>query len=312
MQFASQIAAPVPPGAQTVRVTSSTGAALNYSASAATTTCGNGWLVLGGTTTGTTDGQFTVSVNPSGIAAGSQCTGSVSISGTNPASGNNAPNSPVTIPVTLYVSNSALLVVSPTALSYTAPVGGAANPQTITVSSTSGTEQLNYTVSFASNPVGSNWMSLNTLSGSTAPGHQYHHRLGSPGSAFSGHLHRFRHYFRDHHRRRCGRRQSHHRSRHPAGHRRCDGGQPRFAHLQPDGGGSAPATQSLAVTSTGGSINYTVATSTGGTGNWLSATPASGSTPGTITVAANGANLPRVPTPDRSPSAPPPPIPATA
>ena len=169
MLFANQIGASATP-TKTVSVSTSTGAALNYAATASTSTCGNGWLILGGTTTGATNGSFTVSINPAGIAAGSQCSGSVSISATNAVSGNTAPNSPVTIPVTLYVSNSALLMVNPTALSFTAPVSGTASPQAITVSSTSASQQLNYTVTFASNPAGSNWLSVNTLSGSTAAG----------------------------------------------------------------------------------------------------------------------------------------------
>ena len=56
-------------------------------------------------------------------------------------------------------------------------------------------------------------------------------------------------------------------------------------------GGSAPATQSLTVSSAAGSagVPFTVATTS--TGNWLSVSPASGTTQATLTVSVNQANL---------------------
>ena len=102
--FADQIGQ-VAPAAQTVNLTSSTGAALNYAATASTTTCGNSWLLLGGITSGSTNGTLTIAVNAAGLAAGSQCDGSVVVNATIASSGAAAPNSPLTIPVHLYVSS---------------------------------------------------------------------------------------------------------------------------------------------------------------------------------------------------------------
>ncbi|HEY1339334.1 MAG TPA: hypothetical protein VGF59_17595, partial [Bryobacteraceae bacterium] len=72
--FPAQIGQSVPP--QQVKVSSSTGLALSYAATAAmasSTACGNSWLTLTDATSGNTDGSFTVSANPTGIAAGTTC-----------------------------------------------------------------------------------------------------------------------------------------------------------------------------------------------------------------------------------------------
>ena len=63
-----------------------------------------------GHTSSTTPDSFTVSVNPAGVPAGAN-TGQISIATTDPATG--ASLGTVTIGVTFYVSNSALLVVNP-------------------------------------------------------------------------------------------------------------------------------------------------------------------------------------------------------
>jgi hypothetical protein len=52
-------------------------------------------------------------------------------------------------------------------------------------------------------------------------------------------------------------------------------------------GGTAPAAQSFAVSSSGSALSYTVATSA----TWLSATPASGTTPGNVSVSVNPQSL---------------------
>jgi len=52
-------------------------------------------------------------------------------------------------------------------------------------------------------------------------------------------------------------------------------------------GGSAPAAQSIALSSSGSAVSYTTATSA----TWLSATPASGSTPATVSVSVNPSGL---------------------
>jgi uncharacterized protein (TIGR03437 family) len=57
-------------------------------------------------------------------------------------------------------------------------------------------------------------------------------------------------------------------------------------------GGTAPASQTVSVTSTGAPLSFTAAASTAsGAGNWLTVTPTSGTTPATLTVSANPSGL---------------------
>jgi uncharacterized protein (TIGR03437 family) len=93
------------PGAQTVSLATSSGVPVYYAATASTF-----WMTLVGHASGTTPDSFTVSVNPAGVPAGAN-TGQISIAVTNAATGDSLGT--VTIGVTLYVSNSALLVVNP-------------------------------------------------------------------------------------------------------------------------------------------------------------------------------------------------------
>jgi uncharacterized protein (TIGR03437 family) len=289
MVFANQIGQN-PPATQNVKVTSSTGGALNYAVTSTTSSCNNSWLVLGGTTSGTTDGTFTVSVNAAGIAAGTTCSGTISIAATNAVTGAAAPNSPVSIPVSLYVSNNALLLVNPSALSFTAPVSGSAPSQSITLGSTSTTEQLNYTVAFAPDN-GGNWLFLNTQGGTTAPGSNVIGVTVMPGLLSAG-LYTGKITI--------------------TATSSVNGAVPDSPVVIPVNlqitagtmsvtptsltfsqtlGGSVPAAQTFTVSSSGSPLGFTIATSTGGTGNWLTATPATGNTPGTISVSLDGSKL---------------------
>jgi len=56
-------------------------------------------------------------------------------------------------------------------------------------------------------------------------------------------------------------------------------------------GGTAPAAQSVSVTSTGAALSFTAAASTSSGSNWLSVSPTTGSTPATLTVSVNTAGL---------------------
>src|SRR5262249_29677025 len=85
LSFPYQIEQSVP-GRQLLRASSSTGATVNYTATIAQTTCtGSNWLLVNGGTaavTGSTDsGTLVVSVNPSGLAAGT-CTGNITFAAT--------------------------------------------------------------------------------------------------------------------------------------------------------------------------------------------------------------------------------------
>jgi len=172
LSFPFQIGQSTPAG-QLINVTSSTGAPLNFTATTSQTTCtGSNWLVLNGNpgapASGSTSAQLSVSVNPAGLAAGT-CTGSISIAATVTSTGVAAVNSPTVIPVTLTVSNSALIVLTPNAPPvFNVPVGSQSSAQqNITIGSTSPTDQLNYNLTFSTSTGGS-WLFVGPLSGSTA------------------------------------------------------------------------------------------------------------------------------------------------
>jgi uncharacterized protein (TIGR03437 family) len=132
--FAYQIGQQAP-AVQTVTLTSSNGAPLNYSATATTATTPM-WLIPTGQTSGTTNNSFTVSANTSGLSANTY-TGQIAIAVTNPATG--AALATVNIPVTLYVGANALLLVNPSQpLVFTAQAnsGQPASPQYVTLAST--------------------------------------------------------------------------------------------------------------------------------------------------------------------------------
>ncbi len=177
LTFASQIGqAPVATSqtSQTIVVASSTGATLNYVATAATSPAGGTWLVLSGNTTASTNNSFTVSVVPGALTAGTY-TGTITITATNPATGNTAINSPLQIPVTFYVSSSPLLVVTlpgtpPSQPVFTAQVNGASPAtQAVTLLSTNPAVTLSYTVTYTTTS-GANWLFATPLSGTTSPG----------------------------------------------------------------------------------------------------------------------------------------------
>ena len=291
MLFADQIGQ-VAPAAQTVNLTSSTGAALNYAATVSTTACGNSWLLLGGITSGSTNGTLTIAVNAAGLAAGSQCDGSVVVNATIASSGAAAPNSPLTIPVHLYVSSTPLLTVSLSAVNFTAQVSGAApTAQTIAVNSTSLTEPLHYSVAFSTANGGNNWLFVGPLSGTTQAGSNAVTVSVLPGllsaGTYTGSI--------------------------TVTATTTSGGAvadspitiPVSFTVTPGNlsvnqtslsftqtlGGSTPAAQTVKVTSSGQTLAYAATVSTGGTGDWLSVAPASGSTPGSLKVSVDGSKL---------------------
>jgi uncharacterized protein (TIGR03437 family) len=150
------------PAVQAVRLTSSTGLALSYTVTTATP-----WLTLGGQTLGSTEGLFTVQANPLSLQAGTY-DGSIIISATNPQTGVTVPNSPITIPVKLYVSASPLVLASPTALQFTAQVGGSTqiSPQGISLNSTSQLEQVQFRTEVITD-TGGTWLFAQPQVGST-------------------------------------------------------------------------------------------------------------------------------------------------
>ena len=150
----------VGPGAQVIELGTTTGAALNYSVTSASTNGGD-WLSIipSGTSTPATISVFASTAN---IAAGTY-DGSITVTATNPTTGEPAPNSPLIIPVKFFVSNNALLNVSKQALSMSS-VNGAVATDTISLTSTS--DQLSFTVAFTT-ASGGNWLTLGPASGTT-------------------------------------------------------------------------------------------------------------------------------------------------
>jgi uncharacterized protein (TIGR03437 family) len=150
------------PGAQTVTLTSSNGAPLNYSATTTTS-----WLILTGQTSGTTSNVFTVSANTSGLSANTY-TGQITITPTNPATG--ATLAPVGITVTLYVSTNPLLLVTPaTPVVFTvqASSGLASQSQSYTLTSTNPADQLTLSVGQPQTGSGGNWLFASAVPTST-------------------------------------------------------------------------------------------------------------------------------------------------
>jgi hypothetical protein len=142
------------PAAQNVKVTS-TGAALNY----AVTTSGGSWLSAS-PATATSPGTEIVSVDPTGLSAGTY-NGTVSVSSTGAA------NSPQVVAVTLTVTNATLpnLKLSPASLTYSYQIGGSVPvAQNLAVTSTS--TVLGYIVT-PFTTLGGNWLTATPANGTT-------------------------------------------------------------------------------------------------------------------------------------------------
>ncbi len=281
---------------QTVTVSSSSGATLNYTATAAATTGGSGWLVLSGGTSGATNGTFSVNVVPTGLAAGTY-NGTVTIAATNPATGNAAINSPVSIPVTLYVSSNPLLVVTlpgnpPAPPSFTAAVNGAAPPQqTITVNSTSSTV-ISYNVTFSTASGGNSWLfAAPPTGGTTAPGQNLVTVLVNPGllsaGTYTGAITITA----------SGATVANSPITIPVTFTVTGGTialNPTSLSFTQATSGTPPAAQAVQVTSSGQQLTYTAAASgISGTVSWLSVSPstATGTTPGSISISVDGSKL---------------------
>jgi uncharacterized protein (TIGR03437 family) len=276
------------PGTQIVTLTSSTGAPLTYSVTSAETTCSTvTWLTLAGATNGTTNSSFTVAPTNLGSLTPGTCTGTVTVAAINPATGNAAIGSPLTIPVTLYVSNSPLLSVAPESLAFSSAINGAGTTQQLLVSSTNSSSNLTYSVNASTNNGGNNWLLVGPLSGSTAPGSNVINVSVAPAllsaGTYTGSV-----------------------TITSTGVANSPVTIPVTLQVTSGTlilsttslnfpftvGGSNPAAQTVQVTATGGPLSFTAAANSGTAGtNWLSVTPTSGTTPGALSISANGANL---------------------
>jgi uncharacterized protein (TIGR03437 family) len=278
------------PAAQTVNLSSSTNAPLDYSVTSAEGTCGTvNWLSLGATTpvTGVTNGGFTVAVQNLASLPGGVCTGTITVTATNPQTGNAALGSPLSIPVTLYVSTNPLLIVNPQSLSFTSGVGGAGSSQVLTVTSTNPSSNIVYTVSETTTN-GSNWLSVSS-SGSTASGQNLVSVSVNPSLLSAGTYNGTITITAS----ASGTANS------PvtipvtlqvaSGTLTLSTNTLGFSYIP---GGSTPVAQTVQVTSNGSPLNFTAQPNSGSAGvNWLSVTPTSGTTPGSLSISVNGTGL---------------------
>ena len=282
------------PAAQSVKITSNTGVPLTYSVSVATTTCGSTWLQAANANnslTGVTNDTLTVSVAPGGLAAGT-CSGSLTITATNPATGAAVVNSPITIGVTLFVSTTAQLVLTPASLqpfNY-AQGGQLPGPQLITLTSTN-SDVLSYQVTIQPQ---SSWLSVNTTSGTTAANNNLLvisvNPVGPPAGTFFASVTLT--------------------ATLPTGAAVADSpvvipvtfnvtsGSLTLSTTDitfPDQslGGPAPASKTVTIGSNGQALNYSAVANSNNSVTWLAVSPASGntSTNPTLTVSVDGSNL---------------------
>ena len=162
LTFNYQIGKTAPPS-QTVTI-GSTGAPLNYQVNVTTNNC-SGFLsaTVNGGTSGITFGnqnQLVVAVTTTGLTTPQVCTGDITLS---------VPNSStpaVDIPVTLNVSDKALLNVSTNSINLTVLTGALPTTQTVSVTSTDSTV-LPFTATATTDPVGLTWLSVAPNTGNT-------------------------------------------------------------------------------------------------------------------------------------------------
>ena len=268
LNFAYQVGGATPAG-QSVAVASS-GAALSYAVTSSAT-----WLAAT-PASGSTPGSLSVSVNPSGLAAGIY-NGTISVAATG------AGNSPRTVAVALTVTAapppSPNLSTTPSSLNFAFQIGSA-NPAAQNVSVSSSGPALNYNVSTSTA-----WLSATPASGTT-PGSLSvsMNPSGLAAGTYNGTV---------------------------SVSATSAGNSPQrvsvtltvtvappatpnlvitpgLLSFSSTSGASAPPAQNLSVTSSGAALTYTVATSGG---SWLSATPATDTTGSNVSVTVNPAGM---------------------
>src|SRR5207302_1620741 len=151
LNFAYQVGGATPAG-QSVAVASS-GAALSYAVTSSAT-----WLAAT-PASGSTPGSLSVSVNPSGLAAGTY-NGTISVSAT--GAGNSPQRVSVTLTVTVAPPATPNLVITPGLLSFSS-TSGASAPPAQNLSVTSSGAALTYTVATS----GGSWLSATPATDTT-------------------------------------------------------------------------------------------------------------------------------------------------
>ncbi len=159
LNFAWQIGTNAP-AAQTLSITSSTGANVSFTATAKTTSCGN-WLVIS-PANGATPSSITAQVNTSGLNTAQLCAGEIDIAAPT------ASNPAVVIVVNLLVSTNPLLLVPSTGPDFTYQIGTSTQLAVQNVQITSSSNALNFTATVAPTTAGGpNFLTVNPATSTT-------------------------------------------------------------------------------------------------------------------------------------------------
>jgi hypothetical protein len=272
------------PAAQVVSVTTG-GSPLGFTVSSNIISTSNNvtWLLVGQPSAATTPATFTVAVAAGGMAPGTY-TGTVVLTAPGVSSPNPSPgcNGTLCIPVTLNISNTALLSANPNSLSFASQLGNTPNPTSVTVNSTGEAVTFTATTNVIS-PAGGTWLTLGGpippassaapstffvgITSQTLPAGVYkatitlHPSNGNPDvvipvtlSVSLGNL----------------------------------TVSPTTLSFTQAGGGNPPPSQTINVGSTGAILAFTAFASNA---NWITVSSGSGATPGQVTVSVNGASL---------------------
>ena len=287
LTFLYQVGQSTPP-AQLAKLTSTTGATLYYTASSSAA-----WLSLEGTLTGQTDATIAARANISGLSAQTApYTAQITVRAyTDAALTNPAANSPLVVPVNLYVSTTPLLQSTASTLSFTTQALSTPSFQSFTLTSTNSASDQQITATLTTetdNGIG--WILVGPQFGTTPlnvsvgvdpsrlTAGTYTGRIKisgtGPGSATpanspvtipvtvtitSGRI----------------------------------SATPTPLNFTQTAGGAAPAAQTIQVTSDSTPLTFTAVASPGAAiaNSWISVTPNSGTTPTTLTVTVDGSRL---------------------
>lgn len=160
MVFNYQIGMASPPTQQLTIGT--TGGTAHFDLQAQTNTCGPSWLSVT-PTSGTAPTKVQVSINAAGQAIPQPCSGRIVIVGQNGAQ--------TIVPVTMIVSTTPLLNLTPPVLAFTGPTSGAAPPnQFIDLSSSDPNTPINYTTQIVTNN-GGKWLTVPDKASGQTPAH---------------------------------------------------------------------------------------------------------------------------------------------
>ncbi len=265
------------PLSQTISITSN-GTPVSFTVFGTTNNGGTQWLVVSPSGQGATPATLTVSVQPSGLPSGVTYTGNIQIS-----TFGGAANGTINIPVNLLVSNSPILMTSPSALTFTSQAGGSPASQNLQITSSS--TPLNYTSpSAVTSPPGGTWLQAATQSGAT-PGNLVIavNTAGLAAGAYTGTIS-------------ISSPGSGNQSLQVPVSLTISAGaalqlSPAALSFAYEIGQNQPPNQSVTVSSAAGVLGYTAAATTNTNQPWLSVTPAQGTAPGNFVVSVNATGL---------------------